>query len=68
MTNSIVAYVLNAKKIAVYVLGIVAQVLALNVLPADVASYGYAVLAIASGIGIYAAKNVELDPVGDHGR
>jgi hypothetical protein len=66
MTNSVIAYVLNAKKILVYVLGILAQVLALGFLPADIAAYGYGILAVASGIGIYRASNVPLDAPGDH--
>ena len=66
MTNSVIAYVLNAKKILVYTLGILAQVLALGFLPEQYAKYGYAILAVAAGVGIYRAANVPLDDPGDH--
>lgn len=66
MTNSVIAYLLNAKKVLVYAVGILAQVLALGLLPEQYAKYGYAVLAVAAGIGIYQASNVPLDGPGDH--
>lgn len=68
MADSIIAYVLNAKKIVVYALGILAQVVSLGVLPAPLSTYASLVLVVATGIGIYRASNEPLDDVGDHAR
>ena len=51
------AYLAYAKKLVVYVLGILAQLLALGVLEGDVQNIAVGVIAIATGLGIFQAKN-----------
>jgi hypothetical protein len=45
------------RKLLVYVLGVVAQLLALGVLHGDAQNIAVGVIALATGLGIYQAKN-----------
>lgn len=57
--------ILAAKKVAVYVLGLLAQLLTLGVVPAPAVPYVAGLIAIATGLGIYSATNVPAVP-GEH--